>query len=164
MQIDIIPPDKALPVERAYVLSMVIKTFKGRKDVEVHLFRPDLDPDQAEGYAWDELIEDTHHPDVQADFAAARKVLMEAFTEKERDLVIDYLKKRYVAKLESIASCAMNFPAPLGIPALSQMPEGKTIGFIRFEKIPNYTLPFPVHGLYDLAQHEPIVREEENQG
>ena len=76
-------------------------------------------------------------------------------------IVIDFFKNRYADKLESISSCPIDFPVPLGIPALCSLTEGKDIGFILFDKIPNYSLPFPVRGFFDLSQHAPIVEAEQ---
>lgn len=160
MKIEIIPPASQPPIDRAYVISMVINSFKGRKDVEVHLFRPAQEDPDSTDYDWKTLIDDHHHPDVPRDEETTRRFILEAFTEEERDTVVEYLKERYKDRVSSITSCTVEFPVPIGLPALSSMPEGKTIGFIRFDRIPNYPLDFPMHGLYDLAQHEPLVMEE----
>lgn len=163
MEIQIVPPDTELPVERAYVISMVIKSFKGRKDVVVHLYRPDvtLDTDD-ETYDWDKLLGDPIHPLADVDFDASKKVLLESFTLDEIDLVVDYLQLRYMNRVSTVTACPLDLPVPLGLPPLSAVPEGKTIGFIRFDQIPNYTLPFVIHGYYDLAQHVPLVQDGES--
>ncbi len=159
MDIEIIPPDKKLLTERAHVISMVIKSFKGRKDVEVHVFRPEYAPSEVESYDWDTLLGDQLHPAIPADPAKSRKVLLEAFTAEERDLVVDYLAKRYEEKVSRITAAPLDLPVPLGLPPLSEIPEGKTMGFIHFDRMPNYTLPFAIRGFYDLSQHEPLMRE-----
>ena len=41
MQIKVAEPDRPTPVSRAHVISIVIKSFTGRKNVDVHLFRSD---------------------------------------------------------------------------------------------------------------------------
>ena len=84
-------------------------------------------------------------------------VIMESFTEKERDAVVEYLRTRYQDKVSEIHACSLNFPVPLGLTALSELTEGKDIGFIHFDKIHNYSLPFPVRGFFDLSQHRPIL-------
>ncbi|WP_428558437.1 MAG: hypothetical protein ACP59X_11775 [Solidesulfovibrio sp. DCME] len=157
MEIDVVPADFNLPVDRAWTVSMVIKSFKGRKDVNVHLFRPDWDPAEEDIYDWDVLTGDPVEPDLPVSYASCRRVLLESFTEAERDALIAYLKTRYKDKLSEIHACALNFPIPLGLTALSELAEGKDIGFIQFDKIPNYTLPFPVRGYFDLSQHKPII-------
>jgi hypothetical protein len=157
MDIDIVPADFNLPVDRAWTVSMVIKTFKGRKDVTVHLFRPEWDPADEEIYDWDVLLGDPVDPDLPVSLASSRRVLMEAFTEEERDALVDYIKTRYQDKVSEVHACALNFPIPLGLTALSELTEGKDIGFIHFDKIPNYTLSFPARGFFDLSQHRPII-------
>lgn len=159
MQINVYNSPTPPPVERCHVMTMVVKSFKGRRDVDVHLFRPDFDPAEAEAIDWNPLIGDPMHPDLNDDPELPRRIVMEAFTAEERDQVVEYLKERYEGKLESINASPMGFPVPLGMPPLSAMPEGKTIGFIRFEKTPRYPLPFAMHGMYDLAQHEPLAPE-----
>ena len=39
MDVRVNPPMMAPPVDRAWAVSMVIRSFKGRRDVEVHLYR-----------------------------------------------------------------------------------------------------------------------------
>lgn len=149
-----------LPVDRAYVLSMTIKSFKGRRDVQVHLFRTGYDMAEAQGYPWEHLLGeplDAQHTDAEG----SRQLLLEAFTADERDQILAYLEKRYADRLTEISAQPMDFPIPLGLCPLSAFPEGETIGFIRFDRIPNYDLPFAFHGLYDLAQHSPVVKEQD---
>lgn len=157
MQIDIVPAQERLPVDRAWSVSIVIKSFKGRKDVEVHLFRPEWDELEEEAYDWDNVLGDPMHPDMDADIAGGRKLVMESFTAEERDMIVEYFKERYAGKLEVIRSCPIDFPIPLGIPALCDLTEAKDAGFVLFDRIPHYTLPFPVRGFFDLSQHPPIV-------
>lgn len=157
MDINIVAPDREPPVPRAHVLTMTIKSFKGRRNVEVHLYRAAWDPKEMDQYDWDTLLGGVEHPESGIDPENSRKVLLEAFTAEERDQVVAYLQHRYGSKLESIASCTLNFPIPRGLAALSDVAEGKSIGRMRMETVPQYVLPFPVHGLFDLNQHEPIL-------
>lgn len=157
MQIDIVPALEKLPVDRAWSMTVVIKSFKGRKDVDVHLFRPCWDELEEEAYDWDNVLGDPMHPDMDADIGSGRKLVMESFTSEERDMIVEYFKQRYAGKLEAIRSCPIDFPIPLGIPALCDLTEGKDVGFILFDKIPNYSLPFSIRGFFDLSQHSPIV-------
>ena len=94
-----------------------------------------------------------------ADPLEARKVLMEAFTQAELDRILDYLKEHYLDRLACVTACTLDVPLPCGLAPLSALSEGKTIGFIRFEKIPNFDLPFPIRGFYDLARHQPLVQD-----
>lgn len=159
MEITIVPPATELPMDRGYVVSIVINSFKGRRDVEVHLFRSSYEISEESAYDWDKLIEDSHHPDVEYNPAAARQFVMETFTEEERDQVLEFLKEKYRSKVSRVDSTTISFPVPMGIAPLSSIPEGKTMGFIRFDTLPSFNLPFHFRGFYDLAQHEPLTQE-----
>lgn len=159
MEVKIAVPEHQLPVDRAWVVTMTIKSFKGRKNVDIHLFRAGYDA-ETEGldpkYDWNVLIGDPMHPEMDLDPLKTRLTVFESFTIEERDQLIQYIKDRYDERVSSIIAGPLDLPIPLGLPPLSSIPEGKTMGFIRFEKIPNYTLPFVVHGFYDLSQHQPL--------
>ncbi|MEF3698401.1 hypothetical protein [Desulfolutivibrio sp.] len=157
MEIDIVPADNKLPVARAYSLSIVIKSFKGRKDVEVHLFRPTWDAAEEKLYDWNALMGDLLAPDLEVSLESCRRVVLEAFTEEERDQLVTYLKDRYQDRLAAIRSCSLNFPIPLGLVALSELAEGKDSGFVNFDKVLNFPLPFAVRGFFDLSQHRPLL-------
>jgi len=161
MHVDTIEPNQTLPVERGYVLSMVIRTFKGRRDVEVHLYRAAWDEAEMNDYDWNNLLGGTiERKDGQpVDPEGSRKVLLEAFTREERDQIIDYLSSRYASRLTKITAAPLGFPIPQGLVPLSSFPEGKTIGTIKLDTIPRYPLPFPIRGLYDLSRHKPLVEE-----
>ncbi|GAB6057760.1 hypothetical protein [Desulfonatronum parangueonense] len=157
MELNIINPEQKLPVPRAHALTMVIKSFKGRRNVEVHLYRAGWRAEEMEAQDWDTLLGAPISPDTEIPLENSKKVLMEAFTAEERDQLVAYLQHRYGEKLESISSCYLDFPIPKGLAALSDVPEGKSVGRLRLETVPQFTLPFPVHGLYDLSQHEPLM-------
>lgn len=163
MEILIIPAGNELPIDRALALSMTIKSFKGRRDVEVHLFRHSWDPEEEEAIDWDTLLAAQGMSEAE-EAAGSRRVVLEALTQEERDHVVDYLKEHYANRLESITSTPIPFPVPIGLMALSDMSEGKTIGFIHFERIPHFDLGIPLRGFYDLGQHPPIVETEGNPG
>lgn len=155
MDITIETAQAPLPVDRAYTLSMVIKSFKGRRDVEVHLFRGQWD-DSDTTLNWSELIGppmDATHTDP----TGSQIMILEAFTDAERNKIVNYLKEQYSTRLTGIRSTPLNFPVPAGLAGLSQVEPGKTMGFIEFEKIPSYPLDIPLKGYYDLSQHPPIV-------
>lgn len=160
MQIAIANPEAPLPVERAYALSMTIKSFKGRRNVEVHLFRHSWDPAEEAGLDWARLIGPPLEPGAPADPASSRRVVLESFTASERDRIVAFLTEQYATRLTSINSRPLEFPIPSGLPALSDMREGRAMGFVRFEKIPSYALTLPLRGFYDLDQHKPIVEGE----
>ena len=77
MEVLIYPPMSTVSVDRGWVISMVIKSFKGRRDVEVHLFRPDYDPEEAKAYDWVRLIGDPVSPGASDDPTSARQILLE---------------------------------------------------------------------------------------
>jgi hypothetical protein len=159
MKLNIMTSQNELPVKKGYMISLIIKNLKGHKDVEVHLFLPEWDEKEAKSYDWSKLLGDPIDRNAPVDPISSRKVLLESFTIEERDIILDYMKKRYVSRLSAINSRPLDFPIPMGLIPLSEIPEDDDIGCIRFEEIPNYTLPFPVHGLYILSQHEPVEEE-----
>ena len=146
-----------IPIQRGYAVSMVIKSFKGRRDVEVHLFRPEWNEADEGEIKWDNIFGAPATLDAIPDPKKDRKIVLEAFTKEERDQVIDYLKEHYSSRLESIFSTPMEFPVPAGLPPLSSITEGKDIGLIKFEKVPHFDLPFALRGLYNLGAHRPLV-------
>jgi hypothetical protein len=159
MEINLYEAEGELPTNRAYALSMTIKSFKGRRDVEAHLFRPEWDQAEEASYNWDTLLGPPVDASVPADPLSSRKVILESFTQAERDQLVLYLSEHYADRLEFIESAPLEFPVPMGLPALSDMAEGKGVGLIRFEKVPHFNLDFPVHALYDLSRHRPLVEE-----
>lgn len=160
MEINIMSAETSLPLERAHVITMTIRTFKGRRDVDVHLFRSGWDESESTTLDWNTLLGPPIDPSMTSP-DGSKKVLMEAFTEEERDTIINYLKDQYPTRITAIASAPLQFPIPLGLPALSDMKEGKSIGFIDFSKIPSYPLTLPLKGLYDLSQHKPLIDKPE---
>jgi len=161
VDIQIITAGKDLPIDRAYALSMTIKSFKGRRDVEVHLFRHAWDPEEEEAVEWDQLLAEKGMSEAE-EASGSRRVILEALTAEERDRIVDYLKEHYTGRLTGVCSMPIPFPVPVGLVALSDMSEGKTIGFIHFERIPHFNLGIALRGFYDLGQHPPIVETEGN--
>lgn len=142
------------PCPRGYAATLCIRCFKGRKEVLAHLFRPAWDPSEAETYPWAALIRHGEEPVTPR--GDSQNVILESFTRDELEHLIRYLSERYADRLLRIAASVLDFPLPPGLLPLSSMPEGKDMGRIRFEIVPGYTLPFPVHGFYDLTQHKPM--------
>jgi hypothetical protein len=163
VEIEIIAPTSPLPIDRAYALSMTIKSFKGRRDVDVHLFRHAWDPEEEEAIDWDKLLAAPGMSEAP-EAAGSRRVVLEALTKDERDRVVAYLKEHYANRLSAVISGPIPFPVPVGLMALSDLSEGKSIGFIHFERIPHFNLGVPLRGFYDLSQHPPIVETEANAG
>ena len=141
---------------RGYVATICIRVFKGRRDVLVHLFRPDWTSDEGTDYPWPELVQEDPGIDRSTSRGNSRAVLLESFTREEMNQIVEYLGIRYADRLTRISINSLEFPLPAGLLPLSSMPEGKDIGRIRFEIVPRYPLPFAVHGLYDLSQHKPM--------
>ncbi|MBG0789255.1 MAG: hypothetical protein H0S80_02030 [Desulfovibrionaceae bacterium] len=160
MDITIINPETSLPADRAFAVSMVIRSFKGRRDVEVHLFRPDWDPEEYEGMDWDRLVGDPVNT-LSADPEGSKRIILEAFTEDERNTIVEYLKTQYSTRLTAIRSAPLSFPVPAGLTGFTQVRTGKSTGFIEFAKIPSYPLKMPLKGFYDLSLHPPLVEENE---
>lgn len=142
------------PCPRGYVATICIRCFKGRKDVLVHLFRPAWEPTEAEAYPWSALIRADMEPVTPR--GNSQNVILESFTRDELEQLVRYLADRHADRLVRIVTNVLDFPVPAGLLPLSSMPEGKDMGRIRFEIVPGYTLPFPVHGLYDLSLHKPM--------
>ena len=154
MDIDIIEATQTPPTPYAHTLTMVIRSFKGRRDVEVHLFRGAWDPDDEQAQDWDAIITPPPGKD-----DSSRSLVMEAFTNAERDQLVSYLKEQYSTRLTGIHSRPVTFPVPAGMAGLSQAQADKDIGFIEFAKIPSYPLDIPLRGLYDLSRHLPLIEE-----
>lgn len=155
MDINIMKPNSKPPTRYANSLSMIIKSFKGRRNVEVHLFRGDWNDADEAGEDWQTIIAPSD--DLRQD--PSRSVVMESFTDDERDLIVDYLKRQYSTRLSAIHSTPLAFPVPGGLSGLSQCQTDKNIGVIEFDKIPSYSLKIQLKGLYDLSQHRPLVEE-----
>ena len=147
-------------LERVYLIQATIKTFKGRRDVVVHLFRHDTDEAEMEALQALDLVgkEDKDTPE-GATVESALRSMLEAFTAEEGNVLLPYLEQRYADHITKVMVSPLDFPVPLGMVPFSGIPEGKTMGFIRFDAVPDYALPFGVHGFYDLDAHEPLVGE-----
>lgn len=142
---------------RGYVATICIRAFKGRKDVLVHLFRPEWDSEEA--FPWQDLVQEDPGLDPAKSRGNSREVVLESFTKEEMDRIVEYLAGRYAERLTRITTNYLDFPLPAGLLPLRSMPEGKDMGRVRFEIVPGYPLPFTVHGLYDLSQHKPMAQE-----
>ena len=160
------PPDA--PLDRIYIITLTLHAFKGRRNVEAHLFRAESDPAELESlrnkglvgkpYAEPENPCDNQLPHGTEDDAL--QTALEAFTDEEGNLLLDYLKERYADQISRITVCPLALPIPLGVVPLSAIPESKTAGCIRFDATRGYPLPFAVRAFYDLASHEPLVPED----
>ncbi|MCL2123514.1 MAG: hypothetical protein FWH34_05440 [Desulfovibrionaceae bacterium] len=162
----IIPAPPDAPLDRIYIITLTLHTFKGRRNVEAHLFRADPDPAELQSLRDKGLV---GKPCVEPDAGRlphgaeddALQTVLEAFTAEEGNLLLDYLKERYAEQILRVTVCPLELPVPLGVAPLSAIPEGKTMGFIRFDAVRDYPIPFAVRGFYDLDAHEPLVPEGE---
>ncbi|MCL1984895.1 MAG: hypothetical protein FWG59_00405 [Betaproteobacteria bacterium] len=162
----IIPAPPDAPLDRIYIITLTMHTFKGRRNVEAHLFRAEPDPAELESLRDKGLV---GKPCGESDACQlphgteddALQTALEAFTAEEGNLLLDYLKERYADQILRVTVCPLELPIPLGVIPLSAIPEGKSMGFIRFDAVRDYPLPFAVRAFYDLDAHEPLVPEGE---
>jgi len=141
------------PVDRGYAISMVIATFRGHANVEVHLFRPYWDEEEYHSYAWEELIGGAVTDDHPSRAEDAKKVILETFSADESQRLMDYLVERYGDRLSEIRCNVLEFPVPLDLVPLSSAQKTESVGKLDLNRIPNYPLDFPVRGIYDLSRH-----------
>lgn len=156
------PPDA--PLQRIYIMVATLRAFKGRRHVDVHIFRHGASEEELAALESLELV-GAPDPSVPpealqgATREAALRCMLEAFTAEESRALLEYLEQRYAEHIEKITVCPLDLPVPLGVAPLAAIPEGKSTGFIRFDAVPNYPLSFTVRGFYDLAVHEPLLTE-----
>ncbi|MCD7984894.1 MAG: hypothetical protein LUG19_11695 [Desulfovibrio sp.] len=156
-------PDNA-PLDRIYIIAATLNAFKGRRHVEVHIFRHGTTDEELAALEGKKLVgppDPAVPPQVLQGTTeeAALRCVLEAFTAEESQALVAYLEQRYAEHIEKIMVCPMDLPVPLGVAPLSGIPEGKSTGFIRFDAVPDYPLPFVARGFYDLAVHEPLMAE-----
>ena len=156
-------PDNA-PLDRIYIIAATLNAFKGRRHVEVHIFRHGATDEELAALEGKKLVgppDPAVPPQVLqgATEKAALRCVLEAFTAEESQALVAYLEQRYAEHIEKIMVCPMDLPVPLGVAPLSGIPEGKSTGFIRFDAVPDYPLPFVARGFYDLAVHDPLMAE-----
>ncbi|WP_022655110.1 hypothetical protein [uncultured Desulfovibrio sp.] len=159
----IVAPDNA-PLDRIYIVAATLNAFKGRRHVEVHIFRHGATDEELAALEGKKLVgppDPAVPPQVLqgATEEAALRCVLEAFTAEESQALMAYLEQRYAEHIEKITVCPMDLPVPLGVAPLSGIPEGKSTGFISFDAVPDYPLPFVARGFYDLAVHEPLMAE-----
>ena len=162
MQVQITPATGNEPIDRIYSMSVTIRSFKGRKNVQAHLFRYGIQNEELQKLDAASCIKAVPEDSSTNTFLSGsledtKHMVLESFTTAERDKVIEYLKKRYASRLDAIEAAPLTFPVPKGTMPLCSIPEGKSMGFIRFDNMPDYPLPFSFRGFYDLDQHEPII-------
>lgn len=156
MEINFIQADEEPIFPRTYVATLRLANFKGRKDVEAHVFRYDYPKSELEEAAGLNLVGPAD-PSMPAELLAgatkeqALKCVLEAFTEEESELLAEYLKDKYADQITSLYIAPLSLPAPLGVAPLAEIPEGEESGFIKLDKAPGYSLPFKARAYYDLS-------------
>jgi hypothetical protein len=140
---------------------MTVAVFKGRRDVDVHMFRSAWDPAEEETLDWAALIAPPAQGQAEADAIRSRGVILEAFTDSERKTIAAFLQATYPDRLTRITSTPLSLPLPAGLAPLSSARPGKSVGLIDFARIPVYSLGVPLKGLYDLSLHQPIIKTPE---
>ncbi len=162
MDFKIIAASPFMELDRVYLIQAQLKSFKGRKDVIVYLFRINTDEKElAELRTLDLVAARSDDTPEGAQAEDALLSLMEAFTAEEGNEVLEYLKERYEEHISEVVVSPMEIPVPLGMVPFSAIPEGKTMGFIRFDAVEEYPLPFIVHGFYDLDAHDALMESGE---
>ncbi|MDD4700894.1 MAG: hypothetical protein PHI96_01615 [Desulfovibrio sp.] len=160
----VVPTQYDLPLDRFYIVAVTLGTFKGRRHVDVQVFRPNAGDDELEPLRDLGLVapaDPSIPPEVLqgATEEAALRCILEAFTAEESRALADYLEQRYAEHIEKITVCPMDIPVPMGVAPLAGITEGKSTGFIRFDAVRDYPLSFPAHGFYDLDAHAPLDSE-----
>ena len=159
-----VPSQIDLPLDRVFIVAATLGTFKGCRHVDVQIFRPGATDAELEAIKDLGLVAPAD-PSVPAEVLqgateeAALRCVLESFTAEESHALVEYLEKRYADQIERITVCPLDLPVPLGVAPLAGIGEGKTTGFIRFDAVRDYPLPFPAYGFYDLAAQKPSAGE-----
>lgn len=157
MEITFVPAQGKILLERSYIVAATLRTFKGHRHVEVQIFRPGATDDEVKELLNRNLVApaDASIP-LQvlqgATEEAALRCILESFTENESHALADYLERRYSDTFESLTVCPIELPVPFGVGPLEGIIESKNSGFIRFDAVNDWPLPFRAWGYYDLDQ------------
>lgn len=142
--------------ERIYIAAATLKELRGRKNVEVQLFRPGATAEEMAALRDQGLVGDPP-PEMPKELLAgatmenALACLLEAFTAAETEQLAAYLQERYADQVERLVICPMTLPVPLGVGPLAQIPESDSSGFLNFDLAPDYPLPFRFRGFYEFG-------------
>ena len=159
-----VPSQIDLPLDRIFIVAATLNTFKGRRHLDVQIFRPGAKDAELEAIKGLGLVAPAD-PAVPAEVLqgateeAALRCILESFTHDESQALVKYLEQRYADQIEKITVCPLDLPVPLGVSPLAGLTESKTTGFIRFDAVRDYPLPFPAYGFYDLAAQQPASEE-----
>ncbi len=160
MDLKVIAASPFMELERCYLIQAQLKSFKGRKDVIVYLFRTDVDEKELVQLRELDVVAPRND---ETPFGATKEdallSLLEAFTAEEGNEVLEFLKERYEEHISEVVVSPVEIPVPLGMVPFSAIPEGKSMGFIRFDSGDEYPLPFVIYGFYDLEAHDALINE-----
>ncbi len=160
MEYRIIAASPFMELDRAYLIQATLKSFKGRRDVIVYLFRTDTNTEELAELRTMDLVDKAQADTPEgATIEDALRSVLEAFTAEEGNEVLEYLKERYEEQISEVVVSPVEIPIPLGMVPFADIPEGKTMGFIRFNQVADYSLPFVVHGFYDLDAHDALLAD-----
>ncbi|MCR5561794.1 MAG: hypothetical protein K6F46_00260, partial [Desulfovibrio sp.] len=154
------------PISRIYMMGAILKRFKGHTNVEIQIFRHGADDAELAALQGKNLVGPAD-PEVPpealagATEEAALRCLLEAFTKEEADALTDWLQTRYADQISDVYVSPLDLPIPLGVGPLGLVPSGRTDGFICFDAVRGYPLPFVARGYYDLASQESFSGSQE---
>lgn len=156
MEIRRLAAPEAASCDRIYVMAATLKAFKGRRHVEVHIFRHGATQAELDALRHKGLVgpaDPSMPPQLLAGATEERALacLLEAFTAGESEALAAWLETRYADQMERLTICPLELPVPLGVGPLGEIPEGGSTGFIRFDQARGYALPFAARGFYDLS-------------
>lgn len=142
-------------LDRIYIAALALKNFRGRKNVEVQLFRHGATEAELCALRGKGLVgaPPAGMPEAIIQGAsedAALYCLLEAFTLPEAEQLADYIAGRYGEQAASLTICPLGLPVPLGVGPLGALPESANSGFLNFHLAPGYALLFQLRGYFDL--------------
>lgn len=157
MHITFAPSQNDLPLARAWIVTAVLHSFKGQRHVEVQIFRPGVTDEEVRSLQGQPLVapaDPSAPPQVVqgATEEAVLRCILESFTEEECHALAAYLEERYETQFESLIACPLELPVPLGVGPLEGIAEDARTGFIRFDAVRDWPLPFRAWGFYCLDQ------------
>lgn len=142
--------------ERLYIAAITLREFRGQENVDVQLFRANVDPEEIDALRGKNLV-GLPDPETPQEFLAgatedaALGCLLESFTQDEAEALAEYMQSRYGEQIASMDIAPLPLPVPLGVGPLAKIPEGEHSGFMNFDRAPDYPLTFAVRGYYELS-------------
>ena len=137
MECEFIWAEDEARLPRRYIAVATLNNFRGKKNVEAHIFRTGASENEMEALKYKNLVSPAD-PSVPAEVLSgateemALACLLEAFTRDEALKLANYLENRYKTQISRLEICPMNLPAPFGIGPLAMIPETEKIQLKRF--------------------------------